>query len=146
MSSLTAAGRFPNCSREISSWRGRRSNRLVKRPQEFVASQSLRAALLQESFTALDRRKEAYESLKSADDVLAWNLQRWEFFLKQLTGRILTRDPVGLSFTGDGRMAKYHDHIEAVDHQTYLFSSQFLDASGNRVRFMLGKHMRADES
>lgn len=115
-------------------------------PREFIASQSLRAALLQESFTALDRRKEAYESLKSADDVLAWNLQRWEFFLKQLTGRILTRDPVGLSFTGDGRMAKYNDHIEAVDHQTYLFSSQFLDASGNRVRFMLGKHTRAGES
>ena len=62
-------------------------------PREFVVSQSLRAALLQESFTALDRRKEAYESLKSADDVLAWNLQRREFFLKQL-GELPERTPL----------------------------------------------------
>ena len=58
------------------------------------------------------------------------------------TGRILTLDAEGPSFAGDGSMAKYQDIIEAVDHETYLFSSQIQDASGNWVRFMHGKHTR----
>ena len=58
------------------------------------------------------------------------------------TGRILTLDAEGPSFAGDGSMAKYQDIIEAVDHETYLFSSQIQDASGNWVKFMHGKHTR----
>jgi Protein of unknown function (DUF1579) len=56
--------------------------------------------------------------------------------------RVLTLDCEGPSFTGDGSMAKYQDIIEVVDQDTYLFSSRFLGADGNWVKFMHGKHTR----
>jgi hypothetical protein len=59
-----------------------------------------------------------------------------------VTGRTLTVDAEGPSFTGDGSMARYQDIIEAVDHETYLLSSQIQDPSGNWVKFMHGKHTR----
>jgi hypothetical protein len=56
--------------------------------------------------------------------------------------RVLTLDAEGPSFTGDGSMAKYQDIIEVVDQDTYWFSSQYQDSSGNWVKFMQGKHSR----
>ncbi|NQV27017.1 MAG: acetylxylan esterase [Rhodopirellula sp.] len=72
---------------------------------EFVAGQSLRAALLRESYAALDRRQEAYESLTTADDVRVWNQQRRDFFLQQL-GEFPERTPLNAQIVstlpGDG--------------------------------------------
>jgi hypothetical protein len=56
--------------------------------------------------------------------------------------RILTLEAEGPSFTGDGRMAKYHDIIEVVDQDTYLFASQYQDGDGRWIKFMRGKHTR----
>ncbi|MCU0712994.1 MAG: DUF1579 domain-containing protein [Pirellula sp.] len=56
--------------------------------------------------------------------------------------RILTLEAEGPSFTGDGSMAKYHDIIEVIDQDTYLFSSQYQDSDGSWIIFMRGKHSR----
>ena len=56
--------------------------------------------------------------------------------------RILTLESEGPSFAGDGSMAKYHDIIEVVDPDTYLFASQYKDSDGRWIKFMRGKHTR----
>jgi Protein of unknown function (DUF1579) len=56
--------------------------------------------------------------------------------------RVLTLDAEGPSFAGDGSVVKYHDIIEVMDKDTYLFSSEYQDAGGNWVRFMSGTHTR----
>ncbi len=56
--------------------------------------------------------------------------------------RVLTLVAEGPSFAGDGSLAKYHDVIEVVDRNTYLFSSRYQDPSGQWIEFMWGKHTR----
>jgi hypothetical protein len=56
--------------------------------------------------------------------------------------RVLTLAAEGPSFTGDGSLAKYHDVIEVVDPNTYLFSSRYQDPGGQWIDFMWGKHTR----
>lgn len=56
--------------------------------------------------------------------------------------RVLTLAAEGPSFAGDGSLAKYHDVIEVVDPNTYLFLSRYQDPSGQWIEFMWGKHTR----
>jgi Protein of unknown function (DUF1579) len=56
--------------------------------------------------------------------------------------RILTLDAEGPSFTGDGSTAKYHDIIEVVEQDTYLFSSEYQSTDGQWIKFMNGTHTR----
>jgi hypothetical protein len=56
--------------------------------------------------------------------------------------RVLTLEAEGPSFTGDGSSAKYHDVIEVVDRDTYMFSSRYQNGDGQWIQFMWGKHTR----
>ena len=50
------------------------------------AAAGLYAHLQQEAYTALDRRRDAYEQLKSPDDIKKYQQRLREFFIKQLGG------------------------------------------------------------
>jgi Protein of unknown function (DUF1579) len=56
--------------------------------------------------------------------------------------RVLTLDAEGPSVAEEGSLAKYQDIIEVLDHDTCLFSSQYLDGEGKWVKFMQGTHRR----
>ena len=72
---------------------------------EVSAGVSLRTRLLRDCFAALDRRRQACEGLKTADDFRAWGEQRRNFFLQQLGG-LPERTPLNAKtvgrLTGDG--------------------------------------------
>ena len=61
--------------------------------------QSFREALLQASFAALDHREQAYEKIKTADDLHNWQRERREFFLRSL-GPFPERGPLNAEVVG----------------------------------------------
>ncbi len=57
------------------------------------------------------------------------------------SGKVLTLNAEGPSFTGDG-MAKYHDIIEFLDDDHHTLSSEVQGADGNWTHFMTGHYYR----
>jgi hypothetical protein len=58
------------------------------------------------------------------------------------SGKILTLDTEGPSFTGDGTMSKYQDIIEFISDDHRTLSSQVLQPDGSWVRFMTAHYYR----
>ncbi len=58
------------------------------------------------------------------------------------TGKVLTLDSEGPSFTGDGTMAKYQDIIEFLSDNHRTLSSQVLGPDGQWVPFMKAHYRR----
>ncbi len=58
------------------------------------------------------------------------------------SGKFLTLDTEGPSFSGDGTLAKYQDIIEFLSEDHRTLSSQFLGADGEWQRFMTAHYRR----
>jgi hypothetical protein len=58
------------------------------------------------------------------------------------TGKVLTLDTEGPSFTQEGKLAKYQDIIEIKDQDHRLLSSQMLGDDGKWHRFMEAHYRR----
>ena len=58
------------------------------------------------------------------------------------TGKVLTLDAEGPSFSGDGTMVQYQDIIEFVSDDHRTLSSQMLGADGQWVPFMKAHYRR----
>ncbi len=58
------------------------------------------------------------------------------------SGKILTLDSNGPSFTGDGTMAKYEDIVEFVAHDHRTLTSRFQRADGSWQHFMTAHYRR----
>jgi dienelactone hydrolase len=78
--------------------------------------QTLRAALQQECFQASERRLQAYEQVKSAEDLQRWQAERRRIFLEQL-GAFPERSPLNARIVGALRGDGYR--VEKV-----IFESQ----------------------
>jgi dienelactone hydrolase len=76
----------------------------------------LEAVLKREAFGALDRRKLAYEQVKTPEQIAAWQNERRDFFLRQLDG-FPERTPLNAQVTGALDRGEYR--IEKV-----IFESQ----------------------
>ncbi len=58
------------------------------------------------------------------------------------SGKVLTLDSEGPSFSGDGTMAKYQDIIEFVDDNHRTLSSRVLGTDGKWTHFMTAHYYR----
>ena len=54
------------------------------------------------------------------------------------SGKVLTLDADGPSFTGDGKLTKFQDSYEFKSDDEILMTSRMLDADGKWVTFMSG--------
>lgn len=58
------------------------------------------------------------------------------------TGKILTLEAEGPSFSGDGTTATYNDVIEIKDADTYLFHGRVKNPDGTWTQFMTSEYRR----
>jgi hypothetical protein len=58
------------------------------------------------------------------------------------SGKVLTLDTEGPSFTGDGKMAKYKDRIEIRSDDHRILTSHVLDDDGKWQQFMTAHYRR----
>jgi dienelactone hydrolase len=85
-------------------------------PAEGNGRKTLREALHEECFAAIDRRLQAYEQIKTAEDLRVWQQQRRETFFRQLGG-LPERTPLNAQVVG--KLAGDGYRIEKV-----IFESQ----------------------
>lgn len=68
-------------------------------PAETHGRKTFRELLHEECFAAIDRRLQAYEQIKTAEDLQVWQQQRREIFFRQL-GRLPDRTPLNAQMVG----------------------------------------------
>jgi hypothetical protein len=59
------------------------------------------------------------------------------------SGKVLTLDSEGPSFSGDGTMARYQDIIEILDRDHHTMTSRVQSADGTWTQFMHGTYCRS---
>ena len=58
------------------------------------------------------------------------------------TGKVLTLDSEGPSFSGDGTTVKYQDIVEIVDDDNWMLRSRMPDGKGGWIEFMTAHYRR----